>query len=191
VQPNRLFTSLAFIAVAAILPACRNTRRPRPAVPTAGAAGSEVHADFRDHDIVEIAVKVPQGSAQSSFLRGMRDGLYAEALERAYSPLRLRYVDRMETNLRSVSGPSHLTSAITTMRREGEGWLVSGWAALTAPTISGGEVVYTMELTDYYVATEPELRDRLLAGDVEAQRRAESAAGQRFGRALMTQFPRR
>ena len=38
---------------------------------------------------------------------------------------------------------------------------------------------------------EPELRDRLLTGDAEAQRRAEAAAGQRFGGALMTQFPGR
>lgn len=177
----------------------RGTRPPH--VPTAGAAGSAVHASFRDHDIVEIAVKVPVGDFDPSFRIGMRAGLYAESLERSYSPLDPRYVDRMETDLASVTGPSHLTSAVTAMKRESigrdtaanaaAGWLVSGWAALTAPTPEGGEVVYTMELVDYFVAVEPEFEDVLLHGDEAAQRNALEAAGRRFGRALLTQLPRR
>lgn len=181
--------ALLLLVLVPLLAACRNPRSARPDLPTAGAAGTEVHADFYRHDIVEIAVKLPGGDARPPFLLGVREGLYREALDRSYSPLRLEYVDRMETDLTSVAGPSHLTSAVTTMRPHGEGFLVSGWAALTAPTPEGGEVVYTMELTDYFVATEKDLRDRLLAGDAEAERRAQRAAGERFGRALLTQLP--
>jgi hypothetical protein len=179
--PDGMLRTLALALLVVTLAACQAPYRSKYRPPTAGAAGSDVRADFWDYDPVEIAVLSVAGEGTPSFLRGVREGLYRETLANNYSALAPDFVDATTPDLKGLSGPSVLRAHVTQVERRTRGWLVSGWAALEAPSPAGGEVIYVMELTDYFVE---------VVGP-KPTRSAQHDAGMRLGRALLSQLPRR